>query len=110
MKKLIKLKGNIWYAGDTIFIEIFDPKTQKFTEIDLVEFLKNNIEENSKISISVNPDDDTENNHISDFLSGMRSATEEEMEYINNYIKEHSIDTGISIFDFLENKEENNNE
>ena len=56
MKK-IKLKGNIWYVGSDVFIERFDPSIKDFVEIDLFEFLRDNVEENSKITMTIEFDD-----------------------------------------------------
>ena len=56
MKK-IKLKGNIWYAGSDVFIERFDPSIKDFVEIDLFEFFRDNVEKNSKITMTIEFDD-----------------------------------------------------
>lgn len=51
---LIHIKGTVWYAGDSIFIESKNPKTMEVEENTLLEIFKDNVKENSKASIIIN--------------------------------------------------------
>ena len=42
-----------------------------------------------------------------EWLGSMRNPTQEEWDSINNYIKSISIDTGINIFDLMDEYEKN---
>lgn len=46
------LKGICWYAGDSAYIETNSDKG-KVDEINLVQFIKENIKENSKVTIII---------------------------------------------------------
>lgn len=49
-------KGICWYAGDSVYIETRSDKG-KIDEIDLVQFIKKNIKENSKVTIIINSEE-----------------------------------------------------
>ena len=55
MMNKYKLKGNFWYAGDNVFIETAELNEIGLpTEVCLNDFLKENIKENTKITVVIN--------------------------------------------------------
>lgn len=54
---LIHIKGTVWYAGDSIFIEARNPETGSYDEKELIDILKDIVKENSKASIIINAED-----------------------------------------------------
>jgi len=50
------------------------------------------------------------NKIFKEWLGSMRNPTEEEWDAVNNYIQSISIDTGVNIFDLMDEYEKNQTE